>query len=183
MSHMKKIILGFVCGSLILIIAGCANNSSSYKKNGPSVDVVSVLKQAHKPLFDKLVTSLESDKPIISASFANIDNLSASSTFGRMASEVISAGLTKRGYKVVEVKMRESLFIKQRAGEFMLSRHLKDVSKEHDAQAVVLGTYAIGGENLYVSARVVRTTDSVVIGSHDFSLPLNRDIRHMLKIR
>lgn len=173
---MKKIIVSFFCAALLLTV-GCANTPPGE----PVVDVVYKLKQAQRPLFDRLTSPLSKDQPIIAASFANIDNLGASSTFGRMASEIISSGLTVRGYNVVEVKMRESLFIKQSAGEFMLSRQLKDISKEHAAQAIVLGTYAVGGKHLYVNARVVRTSDSVVIGTHDFSLPLNSDIRRMLK--
>ena len=79
--------------------------------------------------------------------------------------------------------MRDSLFIKQEAGEFILSRNLRYLSQEHDAQAVVLGTYAVGGRNIYINARVVRALDSVVLSSHDFVLPLNQDIKHMLGLR
>ncbi len=180
---MKKFIFSTLVG-LFILTTGCANSGPGYQKpNNPEVDVVAALARVHKPLFDQLISPLEKDKPLIAASFANIDDLTASSTFGRMASEVIAAGLTDRGFKVIEVKMRDSLFIKQRAGEFMLSRQLQHVSQEHNAQAVILGTYAIGGENLYVNVRVVRTLDNIVIGSHDFKLPLNQDIKYMLGIR
>ena len=169
-----------------LVMTGCANSKSTgYTKNdeGPKVDLVAELKKSYTPLYDKTVSPLDKDRPIIYASFANIDNLSLSSTFGRVASEIISSGLTERGYNVVEVKMRDSLFIKQEAGEFILSRNLRYLSQEHDAQAVVLGTYAVGGRNIYINARVVRALDSVVLSSHDFVLPLNQDIKHMLGLR
>ncbi len=176
---MKKLIAALLIGTTFLTV-GCTTDKVRSKPIEQKVDLVGNLSDARKPLFDNLLAPLPRDKAIITASFANIDDLSASSTFGRMASEVISAGLTKRGYRVIEVKMRDSLFIKQRAGEFMLSRHLQNISQAHDAQAVFLGTYAVGGENLYVSARLVRTVDNVVISSHDFSLPINRDIKSLL---
>lgn len=177
---MKKLISAAVIG-LTVLTTGCASDQRvATAPKDQQVDLVGTLAAARKPLFDNLLAPLSKDKPIIAASFANIDNLSDSSTFGRMASEVIAAGLTERDYKVIEVKMRNSLFIKQRAGEFMLSRQLKNISQEHDAQAVLLGTYAVGGENLYVNARLVRTSDNIVVGSHDFVLPLNRDIKYML---
>ncbi|MBE9399379.1 hypothetical protein IOQ59_19120 [Pontibacterium sp. N1Y112] len=178
---MKTILCALIIGITILT-AGCANKQANTRSRDAQVDVVSELTKARKPLFDKLVSPLSKDKPIISASFANIDDLTTSSTFGRMASEVISSGMTARGYRVIEVKMRDSLFIKQRAGEFMLSRNLQNISEEHDAQAVMLGTYAIGGNSLYVNARLVRTIDNIIIGSHDFMLPLNNDLQHLLGI-
>ncbi|WP_415890788.1 FlgO family outer membrane protein [Neptuniibacter sp. SY11_33] len=177
---MRKLLSALLIG-VTLITAGCASDKAARSKpTEQKVDLVGVLSDARNPLFNKLLSPLSKDQAIMTASFANIDNLSSSSTFGRMAAEVISAGLTKRGYKVIEVKMRDSLFIKQRAGEFMLSRQLQNISQQHDAQAVLLGTYAIGGENLYVNARLVRTVDNIVLSSHDFVLPLNRDIKRLL---
>lgn len=178
---MKKIVVGAVLGAA-LVLSGCAADKPKSPYTDQRVDVVSELEAARKPLFGKLVDPLDKDLPIIAASFANIDDLTSSSTFGRMVSEVISAGLTNRGYQVIEVKMRDSLFIKQGAGEFMLSRKIKNLSNEYDAQAVLLGTYAIGGTNLYVNARLVRTSDNIILGSHDFVLPLNKDIKHLLGV-
>lgn len=178
---MKKILVGAVL-SAALVLTGCAADKPRSPYADQQVDVIGKLEAARKPLFDKLVDPLDKDHPIIAASFANIDDLMSSSTFGRMVSEVISAGLTNRGYQVIEVKMRDSLFIKQGAGEFMLSRKIRNLSHEHDAQAVLLGTYAIGGTNLYVNARLVRTTDNIILGSHDFVLPLNKDIKRLLGV-
>lgn len=175
----RTLLGALLAGSIIL--SGCATqNATPRQSQDREVDVIGTLAGTHKPLFDKLITPLDKSHPVIAASFTNIDNLSQSSTFGRMASEVVAAGMTGRGYRVIEIKMRESLFIKQRAGEFMLSRELRDISKEHDAQAVLLGTYAVGGSNLYINARLVRTTDNIILSSHDFVLPLNNDLRHML---
>lgn len=176
---MKKLMTAMVVGTLILS-AGCASNN---RVQEPKVDVVSELKDAHKPLYATLIEPLDKDQPVLVTSFANIDNLAESSTFGRLASELIASGLTDRGYKVIEVKMRDSLFIKQGAGEFMLSRQVQHLSRKHDAQAVLVGTYAIGGSNVYLNTRLVRSGDSIVLSSYDFKLPINKDIKHMLKQR
>jgi len=175
---MKKLFAGLVLGLLVLT-TGCAQTTGR-SHSGSDVDVVYELRKAREHLLDNLITPLSYDKPLIAASFANIDDLTLSSTFGRMASEVVSAGMTDIGLKVIEVKMRDSLFIKQGAGEFMLSRQIQNISQAHNAQAVLLGTYAIGGNNLYVNIRLVRSADNIVIGSHDFQLPINRDIKQML---
>lgn len=176
---MKKLLTGLLLGSLILS-AGCASKDT---KVDPVVDVVAELKQAQKPLYASLIEPLDHEQPLLVTSFANIDNLAESSTFGRLTADLVAAGLTDRGYKVIEVKMRDSLFIKQGAGEFMLSRQVQHLSQKHDAQAVLLGTYAIGGSNVYLNVRLVRSTDNIVLSSYDFQLPLNKDIRHMLRKR
>lgn len=184
MKTIKTLIQAGVALALALALAGCETQKVGYRApEEPKVDVVAQLRKAQAPLFENLLVPLDKERPVITASFANIDNLGSSSTFGRVASEIMASGLTRRGYKVVEVKLRNTLFIKQQAGEFMLSRHLKYVSAEHDAQAVVLGTYGIGGDSVYVSARLVRTTDGVVLGASNFSLPLTEDVEHLLDLR
>ena len=65
-------------------------------------------------------------------------------------------------------------------GEFLLSRALKDLSLEHDAQAAIVGTYAVGENNVYVTTKVIRASDSVVLASQDFVLPLGPDVRKLV---
>ncbi|MCV6613307.1 MAG: FlgO family outer membrane protein [Amphritea sp.] len=175
---MKKLITGLVLGTALLA-GGCASTQPA----DPKVDVVAELKDAQKPLYASLIEPLDKDKPLLVTSFANIDNLTESSTFGRLSADLIAAGLTDRGYKLIEVKMRDSLFIKQGAGEFMLSRQVQHLSQKHDAQAVLLGTYAVGGSNVYLNVRLVRSRDNIVLSTYDFQLPINKDIKHMLNKR
>lgn len=44
-----------------------------------------------------------------------------------------------------------------------------------------MGTYAQGQDYVYVSARVVRAGDAMVLGSADFRLPLNNNTRSLLE--
>jgi hypothetical protein len=57
---------------------------------------------------------------------------------------------------------------------------LRDLSVEHDAQAAIVGTYAVGVNNVYVTAKVIRASDSVVLASEDFVLPLGPDMKKMV---
>jgi FlgO protein len=65
------------------------------------------------------------------------------------------------------------LFIREGQGEFMLSRAVREISKTYNASAVVVGTYADGGDRLYVSARIVRPTDNVIISAYDAGIPMD----------
>lgn len=118
---------------------------------------------------------------IVAASFVSIDNLTRSSTFGRVASQQLSSQLTAAGYSVVEMLLRDSVYISEREGEFLLSRAVSDISTQHSAALVLVGTYAVGNSNVFVTAKLVRTADSMVVASHDYVLPYTRDMRTLLR--
>ncbi|MGB0468619.1 MAG: FlgO family outer membrane protein [Pontibacterium sp.] len=163
----------------VVFIGGCTANRPVSSPKESQVDVIAVVNSAAAKMMRSVNT--EGDKrAVIAASFVDINNLRVSSTFGRMVSEIFATALTNTGYPVIEVKMRDSLFIKEQAGEFMLSRQMRSITTQHDAQAILLGTYAVGGDTVYLSARVVSALDNIVIASYDFSLPLNRNIKAML---
>jgi hypothetical protein len=50
----------------------------------------------------------------------------------------------------------------------------------HNAAAVIAGTYAVGRNNVYVSARLIRAADNLIIASHDYALPLGPDTKALL---
>ncbi|WP_151702860.1 FlgO family outer membrane protein [Nitrincola alkalilacustris] len=164
---------------ILLLLTGCASNTTANRTQDVDVDIQGVIQQAAGDLL-KNTRGLAPGKPLIAATFVNVDNLQQTSTLGRMLSETFSSSLTRSGQTVIEVKMRDSLFIQERTGELILSREVRSLSASHDSQAVLLGTYAQGGTHVYVNIRIVRTTDNVILGSKDLRLPLNRDIRAML---
>lgn len=168
---------------LTIMVLGCAQESVNIKsvKKTPtppsSFKPYSTILESSYAAADKLADILRQreismDKPILSASFVNIDNLTESSTLGRIISEQISSRLAQHGFKIIEIKLRqESLFIKEGKGEFLLSRELRDISAGHDVYAVLVGTYAVSEYFVFVSARIALTKDSSVIVSSDYELP------------
>ncbi len=166
---------------MVLVSAGCSLQPSSSSAE-PEVDLIAEVQDAAEALMDN-ATGLHGDAPLLVATFADIDNLQQSSTLGRMLSEQFTSSLANKQVPVIEVKMRENLFVKEQTGELILSRKLHSLVQSHDAQAVLLGTYALGGNNVYLTVRLVRTEDNIILAAHDFSLPLNRDIKAMLPRR
>lgn len=162
-----------------LLLTGCASDKNTRVVDA-QVDLVNVIDEAGAALLSQAAKGVVKQRIILATSFVNIDDLQQSSTFGRLLGDTISGDMVGRGYNVVEVRLRNSLFMQPSRGEFMLSRELQSVGAAHDAQAVLVGTYAIGGDYVYVNARLVSVIDSRVLSSHDFRLPLNRDIRKML---
>ena len=122
---------------------------------------------------------LPKDRPIVVATVVNIDSLT-SSRLGRTLSEHLATRMTRHGYKVIELKLRESIFVKQSEGELMLSREVKEISKNHEAQAVLVGTYSESRGTVYVTVKLVGAGDGVVISAHDYLLPIDGNVRALL---
>jgi TolB-like protein len=136
--------------------------------------------KAAEYLIGKLPKGMLKDSPLLVASFVNIDNLNESSTFGRMVSEQISSRFKQLGYTAIEMKLRTTIFIKEGSGEFLLSRELSDISSKYNANAVVVGTYAIASDRVYLTVRIVNAADSTILASYDYNIPMTRDVVKML---
>lgn len=139
---------------------------------------------------DKLISkaqySLAPSTPILIGTLNNVDKLERSSTFGRIIAEQISSRFSQRGFRVAELKMRNSVNIKQglgdpnESGEFLLSRDVMAISTEHQAGAVVTGTYAVAGKEVYVNLKMIDVATGRIMTGTDFSVPLDGNIDELL---
>ncbi|MBU0892442.1 MAG: hypothetical protein KKH21_16390 [Gammaproteobacteria bacterium] len=123
---------------------------------------------------------LDRDHAVLVATLVNVDRLSDSSRLGRIFSEQIAGRLVQRGLSVTELKMRESVAMQREQGELLLSRELRDVSRAHDAQAVVVGTYAVSSTILYVSIKLVKPDGNLVVAAHNYAVPMDDNVRALL---
>ncbi len=161
--------------ALMCALAGCA----SYEA-GSANRLIRASYDSTDTLIGLMPTPLPKDAPLLVATLVNIDALTESSTLGRILSEQVSARLTQQGYQVIELKMRGSVFVKASQGELMLSREIKDLSQSHQAQAVVVGTYALGPQHLFVNLKILRPQDNRVLSAHDVAIKLDSTVRMML---
>lgn len=133
---------------------------------------------------DKMIAAsalpIDKSQPLLIASLVNIDSLDQSSRFGRLISEQIATRLTELGYNVVEMKLRNNVYIREGTGELLLSRDVRDLSKNYNAQAVVVGNYAVAAEFVYLTLKTVTVADNRVTGAANYLLPLNANTRELL---
>jgi len=179
MKSIKFFSVLLLAGLLSVGVVGCANKAT--KKSIADADIVSLSYKAADELMSQSSGSVDMGKAIVAASFVNINNLNDSSSFGRIAAQQLSSRFTQKGYTVAEMLLRNNIYIKERSGEFLLSRALRNISAAHDAQAVIVGTYAVASANVYVTAKIVRISDSAVLSSHDYVLPLGPDMRSLTR--
>ena len=109
-------------------------------------------------------------------SLVDINDFNASSSLGRLIGEQMVSRFVISGYSVIEVTLRNSLLVKRGGGQFMLSRDVRNISSANDAQAVVVGTYAVASEDLFVNLRLIRASDGTILSAYDFAIKRNRNI-------
>lgn len=121
--------------------------------------------------------------PFIVATLVNIDQLEQSSTLGRLISEQVASRMTHLGYSVLELKVRNGVYMKRNEGELLLTREIKEVASTHNAQAVIVGTYAESSMFVYVNLKVVNPATSAILAAYDYALPLDRQIQSLIRKR
>jgi TolB-like protein len=118
---------------------------------------------------------LAKDRPVVVTTMVSINDFSKSSTFGRLASQLISDRINQRGYAVRDLNYTGALSIRQETGELVLSRDASRISAEINAQAVVAGTYAVSGREIYLSIRLIEADDGMLLSSADVVIPLDHN--------
>ncbi|CAG1772547.1 hypothetical protein BAC2_02647 [uncultured bacterium] len=171
----------FVLTGLLAMLAGCASDLTYLDAR---IDpFISTNYKAADALVDSIKSSghaLPPDATLMVGTLVNIDSLEESSRLGRTISEQVQARLTQRGFKVIELKLRGALFIKKDQGELLLSREVQDLRASHKAEAVVVGTYSVAKQFIYVNLKMV-DADNLAVSAHDYTLPLDRNVRALLK--
>jgi len=173
---MFKIPLYCLLLTLLMMLTACFQQVQRVKTNQePYSQIIKTSYAATDVLADILKKrEFDADGSIIAASLVNINNLKESCSLGRIVSEQMVGRLAQHGFKVIEMKLRQdSVFIKQNEGEFLLTRELQNISENHHAGAVLVGTYAVSKYVVFISVRIVQTSTNTVIASYDYQLPLD----------
>lgn len=162
-----------------LAMTGCAHNSASVVRQ-PDINIIDISYQAADDLVKQVAPKLPKGSAVIMATVVNIDALESSSTLGRSVSEKIATHFSKNGYNMIEIKFRDSVYLKRNEGELMLTREISQLAKAHNANAVIVGTYAEAGSSVFINLKVIDPASNVVMAATDYALPMNGDVRRLL---
>lgn len=119
--------------------------------------------------------------PIGVTTFVNIDDLYASSTFGRMVGEQLMSELAMKGFDVVELRQADALQFLDSSGEFALSRDVRAVKPHRNLSAVVVGTYVVSPERVYVNARLIDPSTALILSAGSVEMSKTRELAKMLR--
>jgi TolB-like protein len=119
--------------------------------------------------------------PIGVTTFVNVDDLYSSSTFGRMVGEQLMSELAMKGFDVIELRHTDALQFLDRGGEFALSRDAGMVRPERNLAGVVVGTYVASPERVYVNARLIDPSTSVVLSAGSVEMSRTPELAKLLR--
>lgn len=164
-------------------LSGYANPayaSTSYANVAQS-ELIGASYRAADMLLAQAGRQLAPQHPIIVTTLVNINALDESSPLGRLVSEQIAARLAQQGQQVVELKVRQKLYMKRDEGELMLTREIRDIARQQDAQALVLGTYTEGADRVFINIKLTQIETNVALAAVDYALPLDMNVRSLLR--
>lgn len=116
-------------------------------------------------------TGADPSRRVLVATVVNLDNVKDTSTFGRLLGEFLAARLTHHGHPVVHMTVRQGSVLIKPEGEFLLSRDMRELARDYDAQAVLVSTYTVSSDKVFVSIKLVRAEDSTITAAIDFAVP------------
>lgn len=122
------------------------------------------------------------NSPVLIASMVQLNDLRHSSMLGRLVMQQVSSRLSQFGYKVLESRLKKEYTIIPKEGEFILSRDVSELmKKEYNAQVVLVGSYVPTPYRVYVSIRLLRVADGVVMAAHEYTLKNRREFAVLLR--
>ncbi|MBT4855137.1 MAG: hypothetical protein HON38_10380, partial [Halieaceae bacterium] len=141
----------FVLASVLISLAACSNyyggNATSqaiYSTQQKSIDLRAEVETACAQLIRRAKHTNKRKDTFLVVSFADLSALSQSSQLGRLMGQDCSTEFVNDGYQVTEPLFADALYIDPSQGELMLSRNLEVLAQDHEATAVVVGTYTVG---------------------------------------
>ena len=169
------------------VLAACTTAPTVPVRTEPSYEQAAnnPLLQSSRDAIAKLAAGFETSAlgggPVLVATVVNVNDLSRSAPLGRTLSEQYGTQMAANGFNVKEIKLRGDVFVKEGAGELLLSRELKDIARSHNASMVLVGTYSAAASVTYISLKLVRTEDGQIVRGHDYALPNDRDVQRLLQ--
>lgn len=180
----KAILLGALCA---FSIAGAVQAGTPSIEPGPSrggsslgapagvsTDLGRLIYLGAQTVVDRAGV-IDRSKQILVSTMVSIDDFNESSTFGRLASQLIANRLSQRGYLVRDVTYMGALAVQPGTGELVLSRDATRLTRALDAQAIIAGTYAVAGREIFLNIRLLRADDGAIISSADVVVPLDHN--------
>ncbi|MBS3952052.1 MAG: hypothetical protein KGZ88_03785 [Methylomicrobium sp.] len=164
-----------------LALSGCG--PMYYSDEVDDDDLVEVSYDAVEDLIKNLRQPLPRGSLVVINSLVNTDDLGQTLSFGRIISEQISSALHRSGYQIMGMELPTEIFVKNDSGILHLSDTTKADLNKVGASALIIGVFAPGKENAYISLRAVDIETGHFISTSDLSVAMGPDVKNMLKAK
>ena len=107
------------------------------------------------------------------STFVNLNHLYITSGLGRYLGEQMMHELQVVGLDVVDVRLASAMMISEGFGEYAMSRDMAELSYVHPGDAILVGTYTISKNEIFINARLLRNRDGMVLSGASTVFELN----------
>lgn len=164
---------------LALSLTGCA--PYYYDHEPEDENLVDVSFDAVDSLLLNMRRPLPAGSLVVINSLVNVNDLSQSLSFGRIMSDQISSAFHRAGYQIIGMELPTEIFDANDDGILHLADETKQALNDAGASALVVGVFAPGKRNAYVSLKVFDIATENVISTTDLSIPMGPDAKKLLK--
>ena len=164
-------------------VTGCAEAPTTSVNRfapKPATDITKASYLAADALIAQIEPTFSVETPFIAATLVNINQLDTSSPLGRLISEQVAARFAQKKYHVLELKLRNDIYMKRNEGELMLTREVREIARRHNAKAIIAGTFTDGYDRVFVNLKVIDFETNVVVGAVDYYLERDELVRSLL---
>ncbi len=169
----------FALALITLISTGC---SRYYHHNEPDDEnLVDVSYSAVDNLLLNITKPVPAGSLIVINSLVNVDDLNQTFSFGRILSDQISSAFHRAGYRITGMELPTEIFQKNDSGILYLSDETKQALTDAGASALMVGVFAPGKRNAYISLKLIDIASQNVISTTDLSVPMGPDAKALLK--
>jgi TolB-like protein len=119
--------------------------------------------------------------PLAVTTFVSLDRIQNSSTFGRILGEQLMSELAMKGYDVIELRLADAMQVAADEGELGLSRDMRLIRNAQNVTGIVVGTYAVSPDNVFVNARLIDPASSLIVSAGSIEMPRTDEISRLLR--
>ncbi len=170
----------FLAVPLLALLVGCAD-PEIYPLGGekPLAPLTETASRVGATLYGQFDDRANPDGRLVAAVFTPVDDLAATSDFGRFLSEAVAADLASRGVRVLEERLRTAMAVGP-DGKFMLSNNLGRIDTELESAYALVGTYTVGERQVAGTVRIVDRFSGEMVASTNFEMARDTDVDRML---
>lgn len=167
---------------LLFLCSGCGVKTQGYM--GIDANIHKKIDKAVAALLknedvEELIGS-NSNLSVLVPSVVSINSLEETSPLGLTLAEYIANSMVDRGFLLREIKMTEKLALKEKGGEYLLSRNIEHLSKVQKADLAITGTYAAGQNVVFISLRLSEIQTGVILSTAEVDLPMGTETKALL---
>jgi len=172
-----------ICSTLVALLLLTTSWAMELPSNKTLVDSASYLNLAVHNLAEQLLKNgdvIPHTYVIGVTTLVDLNQFNLTTPLGRLLAEMLLGELQRAGFKVREIRLTKDILMEKSHGEFSLSRETSTIFPEVDLNAILLGTYLVKGDYVFVNIRLVTRPEGYVLATAFRIIPIDSFIESLL---